>query len=153
MTLQEICPTRVPDSRILRIIANLLFVKLCDDASLSDLSSLDEQSIKGYIENSELYNRLECIFELWGIAEKTKKNEYISTIPFIDAFKIIGVQDTFAYLIAIFKGIENKFIITPHWEYSGSAILDQNYSQRAAMYGATLYLQKLIYNSEAFKKD
>lgn len=153
MFWQEICPTRVPDSRILRIIANLLFVKLCDDASLSDLSSLDEQSIKGYIENSELYNRLECIFDLWGIAEKIKKNEYISTIPFIEAFKIIGVQDTFDYLIAIFKGIENKFNITPHWEYSGSAILDQNYSQRAAIYGATLYLQKSTCISEAFKKD
>lgn len=153
MFWKEICPTRVPDSRILRIIANLLFVKLCDDDSLSDLSSLDEQSIKGDIENSELYNRLECIFDLWGIAEKAKKNEYISTIPFIEAFNIIGVQDTFAYLIAIFKGIENEFNITPYWEYSGSAILDQNYSQRAAMYGATLYLQESKCNSGNFNKD
>lgn len=153
MFWQAICPTRIPDSRILRIVANLLFVKLCDDASLSDLSSFDKQSIKGYMENSELYNRLSCIFDLWGIAEKVKKNEYISTLTFIEAFKILGVQDTFVYLIAIFDGIENRFNVTPHWEYSGSVILDQNYSQRAAMYGATLYLQKSKCNSWALNKD
>ncbi|MBD5241735.1 MAG: DUF262 domain-containing protein [Barnesiella sp.] len=153
MFWKEICPTRIPDSRILRIIANLLFVKLCDDTSLCDLSSLDKQSINEYKENSDLYNRLTCVLDLWSIAEKTKRNEYISTKPFIEAFKILGVHYTFDYLIAIFEGIENKFNITPYWEYSGSAILDQNYSQRAAMYGATLYFQKSKCNSGAINKD
>ena len=153
MFWQDKCPTRIPDSRILRILANFLFVKLCDDANLSDLISFDEQSIKVYKENSELYNRLVCIFDLWSIAEKAKKNEYISTIPFIEAFKILGVQDTFVYIISIFESIENKFKITPHWEYSGSAILDQNYSQRAAMYGAILYFQQSNCNSESINKD
>lgn len=152
MFWHENYPTRIPDSRILRIIANLLFVKLCCNDNLSGLKSLDGQSIKACIENTESYKLLACIYDLWTFSEKAKKKEYISTVPFIEAFKILGVEDTFEYLISIFKGIDNNYIITPYWEYSGSGILDQNYSQRAAMYGATLYLQKLKCNSEDFNK-
>lgn len=138
---QENNPTQVPDSRILRFIANLLFVKLADHQDFGKCNALDEQSIANYENIPELYNRLLCMIQLFNIAEKAKKGEYVSTDPFVNAFKIIGITETFIYLTYFFDTVYKGFDLLPYWTYSGSHILDQNYSQRAALYGAALYIQ------------
>ncbi len=138
-------PTIVPDQRILRFIANALFIKLCTNESFNDLTSLDDRLIpQGEVlkENEERVNSfIECAFALWNVQKLTKDNEYVPVEPFIDAINLIGVEQTFEYLSNMLDAFALKWDMRPYWRNNDSEILDQNFSQRAAMYGLSLLIQ------------
>lgn len=135
-------PTKVPDSRILRFIANTLFIKLCCEEVFSGLTSLEEKVVsqdESQKEETERDNNIiKCASYLYNVPSLIGKDEYVSLEPFITAFKLLGVENTFKFLTTMLDAYAKGINMLPYWGNNDSAILDQNLQQRAAFYGASL---------------
>lgn len=136
---------------MLQYIANALFVKLCRQPELPNLSRLDNDTILQYkpsdendINGNATYRLLSAILNLFNVRDKSKNQEYIPTEPFIEAFSIIGEAKTFGYLKSILDAKVNGFNMLPYWISDPNIllVLDSSYQERAAFYGATCFIEK-----------
>lgn len=136
-------PTNVPDSRLLRFIANALFIKLCREEVFDGLTSLEgkivSQDDNQKEETVRSNNIITCAAYLYKVPNLIDKDEYVSIEPFLTAFRLLGVENTFKYLTTMLDAFAKGSKMLPYWQNNDSVILDQNLQQRAAFYGASLF--------------
>lgn len=150
-------PTELPDMRILRFIANTLFVKLCDYEVLNPNISLDEaikcnepqEGEDDYENKKGIYNRLVITRELYGVSEK-RLPQYVGSTPFVIALKCI--DQNLEYLSSMLDCFAENYDVQPYWKEEVSQILDSNYKQRAVLYAVSLFLKYCGKNKEGYQE-
>ena len=152
-------PTELPDMRIMRFIANVLFVKICDYEVLNSNTSL-EDSIKNnmpkkgeddYEAKERIYNRLLATGALLKLSDK-KQPEYIDSRLFILALKVVEQNGNFAYLSGMLDCFAKSYDFKPYWNSEVSQILDSNYTQRAVLYAVSLFLKYSVNDKEGYEE-
>ena len=152
-------PTILPDMRIMRFIANSLFVKLCEFQILDEKTTL-EDSIKNntpqkgeenYEEKANVYNRLLVTQALLDVSEQ-KQPQYIDSQPFIDALKYIETDDNLNYLSSILDCYADSYDFQPYWGSINTQILDNNYTQRAVLYAVSLFIHYCKTNRDGYNE-
>lgn len=150
-------PTIVPDSRILRFIANALFIRLCREDVFKELNSLDDRpDIQDETQKDEaarINALIECASAIWKVDKLIKDDKYVAIEPFIKTIELLGVGKSLNYLSALLNAFVSNLNFRPYWENNNSEILDQNFSQRAALYGASIFIQSNLSDDLDYKNQ